>query len=205
MDSLDVNAKLMANGFKEDPRVIVQFQEIKNWQEFFELHCKATISTFEKLGCVTTYGNGEGLVIGYFTKDLDSDKLAQYSQENANYFIDNSSVHDLESLQKNSLEVAEIVKSDWYMKYIENDNVYVLQVIVVDKLLRGTGIFRKLIDPILDLAGKQNIPVVLQTHIRENIAKFEHFGFKLIESVSSDKLNLSCYNMMKLVPERKIN
>jgi len=197
MDSLDVFAKLMAEGFKEDPGVITQFEGIERGSELFELHCKYEIDAFDRLGCVTTYGNGKGLTIGYFTKDLSIDKLYHSLQDSAHYLMENASTDELVALQENVVKVAEIVKPDWYMKYLENENVYVLQVIVLHESLRGTGVFRKLIAPILSSAEKQNVPVVLQTHSREHVTKYEHFGFKLIEEVVSDKLNFSCYNMMK--------
>ncbi len=201
MDFLDIYTKLMVDNFKEDSWIIFQFQGINSWEKCFELHSKCQIDAFEKLGCVKTCGNDEGMVIGYFTKDIGADKLAQYMQDSIQtHGLIESCSDGLEILQRNILELSEIAKPDWYMKYLDNDSVYILQIIVVDKFSRGTGIFRKLITPILNKAEKENIPVVLQTHILEHVALYEHFGFKLIEEAVSDKLKLSCYNMMRYCP-----
>jgi hypothetical protein len=63
--------------------------------------------------------------------------------------------------------------------------------------LRGTGVFRKLLTPVLEKAGQRHAPVVLQTHKFEHVAKYKHFGFELMEKVESDKIDLACYNMLK--------
>jgi predicted GNAT family N-acyltransferase len=197
MDFLDIYAKLMAEGFKDDPGILIQFQGMEHGAELFEINCKCEIEAFDKLGCVTTYGNGEGMAIGYFAKDVAADEIAQHLQDSAHYLLESPYAHELSALQNNVATVAEIVKPDWYMKYTGNDNVFVLQVIVVQQSRRGTGVFRKLITPILDLTEQRDIPVVLQTHIYKNSVKFEHFGFQLMEEIRSDKVQLSCYNMMK--------
>lgn len=119
------------------------------------------------------------MVLGYFTKD--EEHLAKYLQDASSYILENVSTDDLIAMQQNVIEVTKIVQPDWYKKFLNEKEVYILQVIVVQKSLRGTGVFRKLISPILKMAEQQSIPVVLQTYEYANIIKYEQFGFKLME------------------------
>ena len=45
--------------------------------------------------------------------------------------------------------------------------------------------------------SENNMIIALQTHNPDNVIKYEHLGFKLMEKVSSDEINLSCYNLLK--------
>lgn len=63
--------------------------------------------------------------------------------------------------------------------------------------MRETGLFRKLLTLLIIMCENDNLPIVLLTHNPKNVAKYEHFGFKLIESIHSDKINITCYNMFK--------
>lgn len=42
---------------------------------------------------------------------------------------------------------------------------------------------------------------MLQTHNPDNVPLYEHFGFKLVEKVDSQELELSCYNMARMPAE----
>jgi GNAT superfamily N-acetyltransferase len=197
MNDIEIYTNLMVDGFKDDPGVKVQFEGIDNGLEILKLYFKCQIGTFSKLGLITTSKNGEGIVIGYTMNNSFMERLAQDSQGSADFLLKNISADDLMKLQQNMSEVLEIAQPDWYKKFIDKEEVYVLQIIVVNESFRGTGVFRKLISPIIESAKQNNMPVVLQTHKAVNVAKFEHFGFCLMETVVSDKINLSCYNLLK--------
>jgi hypothetical protein len=92
--------------------------------------CKCEIEAYDTLGCVTTYGDGQGMVIGYFTKDVSFEDIANALQACSHHITSDATSDELTALQENALAVIEIVKTDWYMKYVENGSVYVLQVIV---------------------------------------------------------------------------
>lgn len=76
-----------------------------------------------------------------------------------------------------------------------------LQVVAVASELKGTGAFRRLIDPVIAECDASGIPMVLQTHNPNNVPLYEHFGFKLVEKVDSKELELSCYNMARMPAE----
>jgi len=197
MNDIEIYVDLMADSFKDDQGIKAQFEGIDNGFSLLKLYCKCQIEAFFKLDCVTTYGDGEGMTIGYFANEAFMERLAQSLQDSSAYLLENASINDLMKMQQNALIVAEIAQPDWYKKFLDKKEVYVLQVIVVRESLRGTGVFRKLISPVLEKAEQKNVPVVLQTHEPEHIVKYENFGFKLMEKVVSNKINLTCYNLLK--------
>lgn len=67
---LEQYVQLLADGFLEDPGVAFQIRDIPDGQKLFYLQCKGEIEVLHKLNCITTYGNGDGLVISYVLSDL---------------------------------------------------------------------------------------------------------------------------------------
>jgi ribosomal protein S18 acetylase RimI-like enzyme len=53
--------------------------------------------------------------------------------------------------------------------------------IAVDPAHRGQGFASQLIRPMLERADDEGVPVYLSTNTEENIALYEHFGFKVKE------------------------
>ncbi|MEG2533761.1 MAG: GNAT family N-acetyltransferase [Gordonibacter sp.] len=189
-------AQLVAESFVDDPATRVQFAGISGWREQFEAHCRCKIEAYEKLGCLTTHGD-DGLAIGYFTEDVSLEMLATALQDAAGPLISDTTAEDLARMQENVLNVAEIIDPLWYQRFTDKANVYVLQIIAVQKEKRGSGAFRKLIDPLLQAAGVRKAPVALQTDRQELVALYEHFGFELVEELCSQKVDLTCFNMLK--------
>lgn len=62
--------ELLVDGFWDDPGVAFQMKDINNGRRFFELMSKGEIEIFNQLGYVTTYGDGDGMVICYPISDL---------------------------------------------------------------------------------------------------------------------------------------
>ncbi|TVQ07637.1 MAG: GNAT family N-acetyltransferase, partial [Balneolaceae bacterium] len=74
---------------------------------------------------------------------------------------------------------------------------YRVKVISIDKSLRGTGAFRKLITPAIEYADQEQIPMVLETHNPSNVGLYEHFGFKLVKTISSPETDVQQYCMIR--------
>lgn len=197
MSDVGIYADLLADGFKDDPAVIIQLKGIPDGFKLLQLQSKGQIEAFSKLGCVKTYGDGEGVLIGYSTKDVPRDKLIQCSYESAIYVLEYATQEELMLIQQNASKVEKITKEDWYKKYLGDVDVYILQMMVVREDLRGSGVFGKLISSVLKKYQQENMPVVLQTHNIDNVAKYEHYGFELMETIYSEELNLKCFNMLK--------
>jgi predicted GNAT family N-acyltransferase len=197
LNEIELYANLMVACFKDDPGIKFQLEGIDDKHNLFKAQCKCQIEVFAGLDCVATYGDCDGLVMGYFTEKSLLKRLNENLQARASYLLEKTSTDELSKIQQNTALVLEIAKPDWYKKFICENEVYKLQAIMVRAALRGTGVFRKLLTPVLEKARQRRAPVVLQTHQYEHVAKYEHFGFELMEKVESDKIDLACYNMLK--------
>ena len=68
--------------------------------------------------------------------------------------------------------------------------------IVIDKQFRGRGIFRKLISPLLKECDEKKLPILLETHNKENLDIYKHFGFQIVKEFEDEKLDFRQYCMI---------
>lgn len=195
---------LMVRSFIADPGIQAQLAGLQNGRAVFTSQCKGEIEAFSRAGLLTTAGEDDGLLIAFTLKQATEPQFAEYMQEGTKQILQEVSASDITALQKNAEGVLAITKTDWYLPFTNDRNVCILQVIVVKPELRGTGVFRKLLTPLLKTCDREQLPVVLQTHVKDNIPKYEHFGFRIMETSTSDALHLTCWNMLR-EPEKRVS
>lgn len=194
-DEIRTYSRLMADCFIDDPGIKVQLEGITDKLQFLELQCRCQIEAFSRLGGISVLDNGGGMAIGYFSHE---ESLAtQYLQECSSGMMEHISAEDLAKMSQNAVKVLQIARPDWFQRFVKENEVYILQAIMVHPSQRGTGAFRKLITPVIEKAEQRKTPIVLQTLVYEHTEKYQHFGFRLVETVKSDQMDLSCYNMIK--------
>lgn len=54
-----------------------------------------------------------------------------------------------------------------------------IEMLVVRPEFQGQGFMRKILDDVYKLAGKENVPVILDTDDKDKAARYEHLGMKL--------------------------
>ncbi|MBR1639373.1 MAG: GNAT family N-acetyltransferase [Treponema sp.] len=54
-----------------------------------------------------------------------------------------------------------------------------IEMLVVRPEFQGQGFMRKILDDVYKLAGKKNVPVILDTDDKDKAARYEHLGMKL--------------------------
>ena len=192
-------AQLMSSGFLEDPGVLLQIGGLERAEMLFYLQCAGQIRAFDQQSAVQVLENSKGLLIGYSSNSLNEKQLLQLHEDLKQASLKLMEVATKEELlfmQNNAMLAVEITKPDWYTNYFDGE-VFHLMVIVIDQSLKGTGAFRRLLTPVIKECEEKIIPIVLQTHNPENVPIYEHFGFRLIESHTSDRIDLTCYCMMR--------
>ncbi|MBP1762926.1 MAG: hypothetical protein H6Q64_2468 [Firmicutes bacterium] len=190
---LKVYTELMASRFIKDPGVMAQVNGLERAKMLFALSCEGQILAFDQRNLLQVLENGKGLLIGYSSDTLTQEQLLEVYQQASSGLIETATEAELLFMQDKGIKVNEVTDHSWHTKYTDED-VYHLQVIVVDESLKGTGAFRKLLMPIIKQKG---LPIVLQTHNPQNVPIYEHFGFRIIESNSSEEIALTCYCMMR--------
>lgn len=193
---IDRYAEMMADGFKNDPGLQFQLAAHEKAAEIFRIQCRGEIEAFYKLGLLRAE-NDAGFLLGFTTEESQSEEFAGALTEASQHVLQAVTQDELVAVQLSTMELAAISKPDWYLKYLGDAPVYNLQVIVVAPQHRGTGVFRRLMTPVLRRCDGEGRTIVLQTHNPDNVPKYEHLGFELTESAHSDKIGVTCYNMLR--------
>lgn len=103
---------------------------------------------------------------------------------------------DVKIYSSNVKNVLKVINLKWQKEFIKG-NYYYIKIIAVANENRGKGVFRKLITPTLNYCKEHNIPIILESTNPDNIAIYEHFGFKLVKTIAIDGIDLSQYCFIK--------
>ncbi|MGN0962057.1 MAG: hypothetical protein ACI4PP_00605 [Clostridia bacterium] len=183
-----------------DPLITMQAKDLQNAEEILYWNFLGQLEAFYDLGALTFYPGDKGFMIGYSTEKITGEKLLGSLQNAAKYLMEKVPREEIAKLCQYAAETAEVNDEGWYNRYCRGE-VYNLQLIILDEELKGTGAFRRLITPVLESCEKEGIPVVLQTNNPDNVPLYEHFGFTLTETRTSDKIPLVCYCMARGLSE----
>ena len=189
----DAWAAMLAESFGEDPSVRVQLQGVEGVDSLFLAQCRGMLRAYDRVGGVTAWGDCEGVALGCFSEDAV--RLGQYLQEELASLFQTVPLESLAAVQQNSAAIGNAARPDWYISALKTEAVYILQAIAVRRDRRGTGVFRRLITPVLETARQRQVPVVLQTFETENQRKYEHMGFRTVEEIPISAVGLTCCNM----------
>jgi N-acetylglutamate synthase-like GNAT family acetyltransferase len=195
---LKAYTELMASRFIKDPGVMAQVNGLERAKMLFTLSCEGQILAFDQRNLLQVLENGKGLLIGYSSDTFTQEQLLEVYQQASSRLIETATETELLIMQDKSIKVNRITDRSWYSKYTDKD-VYNLLVIVVDESLKGTGAFRRLLMPAIKQCDEKGLPIVLQTHNPQNVPIYEHFGFRIMESTSSEEIDLTCYCMMRRI------
>jgi hypothetical protein len=109
------------------------------------------------------------------------------------------SKEDYAQYRKNERVSAEAYNTHWRRMAAGQRRYIHLEFAVVDPSLQGSGVFRKLFQPIIDQAKADGLPVTLETHDKANVPIYEHFGFKMhLETPTKTDPSVVQYSMVKL-------
>lgn len=84
---------------------------------------------------------------------------------------------------------------NWFKKY--GKNCYYITQIAVSKEKKGSGLFRRIFNPILEECQKNDMCIVLETFTKSNVSLYEHFGFELVETHTNYIVPFTEYCMIK--------
>ena len=193
---LKTYAELMKTRFMEDPGVIFQVKDLDRAELLIKAQFEGQIEAFMVENAVQVLADGKGLLIGYSTRELPEDRLMNVMQQSSQKLLALANQEELQVLQDRAICQAQIIPQNWHTTHGEGA-VYHLLIIATDASAKGTGAFRELITPVLEKCAANKEPVVLETFNPDNLPIYEHFGFNLMESHTSDDMGLTCYCMMR--------
>ena len=76
-----------------------------------------------------------------------------------------------------------------------------LGLLAVDPRHQGKGHASALLRPVLEILERAKMPCYLETHKKENVALYEHFGFRVLEELELPGTRIRQWCLLKSAPE----
>ncbi|MGL4847629.1 MAG: GNAT family N-acetyltransferase [Clostridium sp.] len=190
MNNIQKVSELLAEAFMENPLMIYFFQEKVLREKILLKIYRIVVEVMMTIGTVyATSHNIEG-VIGV----IDSRKI--------NY---KSKIKLLKILFKNFKLIKYIFTNDIIRKfrklpkvkeYRDQEKVFYIEMVAVDKRYRKKGYMSKLIRAVTSEADYRGYDCVLETETLGNVAKYKHLGFKVYDKAECSKGMVCKYKMV---------
>ncbi|MEG0641984.1 MAG: GNAT family N-acetyltransferase, partial [Clostridium sp.] len=146
---------------------------------------------------VKVIGEDEGIIIAYSKKDMGWFALIKAMLTAQNSLFKSISKEEKKIVINNSKKVKKVTDLSWHKKAVNTKGYYHILNIAIREDLKGKGIFRNLITPLIEECNKKNICIVLETNNSDNIPIYKHFGFEIYETLKSEEIDLVQYSMIK--------
>ncbi len=201
---IETVATVMTDSFKEDPGSMAMMEGIKDPEKLFMAHTLLHgTHAFQTKSLRILDDDPRAFLIGY-----DSIHESKFLERKLYLKIIMKTIaclglKNIKRMMNNMQKVGKVLNLNWHKEHV-NGRHYRLKVIAVDKALRGSGAFRRLITPVLEYAGNNQIPVVLETHNLSNVGLYEHFGFTLVKTITHPSTEIIQYCMIRYPEEAAI-
>ncbi|QOR35469.1 GNAT family N-acetyltransferase [Clostridium sp. 'deep sea'] len=193
---LNINqiADLMADNFYNDPLYQYLLVEDKHKLCTMKKFFKAYVGWLKLFSHINSLENNKAVIVVYnpkikyskISKIINNLKFRAGNLLNFRFYMPSYKY-------KNIKKMSNMLTSSWVREYVNKDEYLHIDLVVVDKTIRGKGYFKKLVTPVLKQAHKQNIPVTIETHNKNNVAIYEKYGFKLVKVIDSVYHDLKQY------------
>ena len=172
----------LADGLSEPKEILTKVTE-------------AALPLFLSKGDIYIYGEQkiQGVLVGIPIKKYTMLNIL-LSSFSTSKLLKDISKDDMALLKEKGESSAKIHDKSWHKKY--SKNAYYIFQIAVAKENKGTGVFRKLITPVLDMCDERQMDVILETNTKDNILIYEHFGFDVVEQHKSADMPYAEYCMI---------
>lgn len=189
-------AEFITNRFWELEQHVFLAEGLSKPKEIITQSTEASLQLFFSKGDIYVYDDKgiKGVLVGITAKKFSIMNVL-LSSLTSYRLLAGISKEDTKLLKEKSELQGKIHNPKWYKKY--SKNAYYINWIAVDEESKGTGVFRKLISPIIDMCEKNNMDMVLETFTKSNVPIYEHFGFELVETHTSEEVVLLEYCMIK--------
>ena len=151
-----------------------------------------------QIGEVWVIGNNEGMLAGHYRRNANILGAVLPSLTLFKNMQKTLSKEDRACLSMNLKKSRGAENFTWRKQICKKQDYYYIEMITIDRVLKGSGAFRQLIEPIITRMQHENKPILLDTHDKDNIPIYQHFGFELVlEHHSKHNPDLVQYSMVK--------
>jgi len=143
------------------------------------------ITYWYNIGEVWVIGENQGMLAGHYNGRVKIFKLLSTTLRANLRMLRSVSKEDRNKISRNVTASAGAQNVKWRKQICKKSNYYFIDLIAIDPALKGSGAFRKLIDPVLVRAKAEGIPVLLDTHDTDNVLIYQHFGFEVVRQYTA--------------------
>ncbi len=195
--TLDAIAGHMGSSFLEDPMNQAQLEGIIQKEKLMLAHARLHVQYAIKARALHLLDNDPRAVM----VALDSTSSSKFQEMQiimktigVTFFI--LRFREVRCLIRNMKTLGKVLNFSWPKEFIQGRH-YRVKIISIDKSLRGKGAFRRLFTPAIELADREGIPMVLETHNPSNVGLYQHFGFELVKTITSPATPVQQYCMIR--------
>lgn len=192
---IEAIGKLILEGFSEDPKMEYQLRNVERKQYILKTIAESQVREFLEKGEVYTVDNCTGAILGYNSKNVDINGFIEILTTMNNELLKILTEDEMQTLISTSQDLSKVDNLMWLNEI--SGEYYHLMTIVIDKQFRGRGIFRKLISPLLKECDEKKLPILLETHNKENLDIYKHFGFEIVKEFADENLDFRQYCMIR--------
>ena len=194
---IEIAAKVLADSFIEDPLNAELLGGLTDKYKLMAAHSLTHIKYAVGAKILNLLdGNPRAILIGIDSKN--ESKLREWLLVLKVYLVTFRILpfKDIKQIMSNNRKMSKVLCFRWHREFVK-DRYYRLKVIAIDRSLRGSGAFRKLITPVIEYADSEGIPIVLETHNRDNVGLYQHFGFELVKTITSNETEIRQYCLIR--------
>lgn len=196
-DIIPVVARIMADSFKGDPLNRAVFRGVRKSDRLLYAHARIHISYALNNGYLRLLnGSPEAFLIGMDSKNRHPLGDLLLNARVVQKTFTTLGIGDLRRILSNYKKISKVVNSVWHREFTSG-RYYRLKIIAIDKNMRGTGAFRRLLTPVLEYCDTESIPMVLETHNERNVGLYIHFGFELVKTLTARNTEVTQYCMIR--------
>lgn len=175
-----------------------QLDGISDKQNLLHHMTRTQINHWQRAGEVWVIGDNQGVLAGHYGTKETTIRSLLFGLSLARNVLSVLSKEDKARLISN-LKKADGAEDIKWRKQVCNKGAYFyIDLVVVDGAQKGSGMFRRLMEPILSRTSREGIPILLDTHDSGNVPIYQHFGFELIqEHRAKGNQEMVQYSMMK--------
>lgn len=167
-------------------------------EELTRIMLTTQIEDMYRDGEIWIAGDFQGALTGHYGKGFTVFSLLKTAIRQNALMKRSLSKEDLQQLSANVKKSQGTVNMRWRKEVCGSNNYYYLQLVAVNRSSKGSGVFRQLVEPILLRSEHESIPVLLDTHDKDNIPLYEHFGFELVrEHQAKSGAPITQYSMIR--------
>ena len=151
-----------------------------------------------QIGEIWIVGENEGMLAGHYRENENVIASIRTSFTLIKNVWRSLSKEDRTCL-KNNLKKSEGAENfTWRKQICKGQDYYYIDMITIDRKIKGRGAFRQLIEPLISRMQNENTPILLDTHDKGNVPIYQHVGFELVlEHRSKHNPDLAQYSMIK--------